>query len=315
MEWAPIVMGLLSPLRRLVLFLASSLTSKRYFWNKADGATYSYNLWIKHLTLLQHWGMAFPAAVAEIGPGDTLGLGVAAVLSGVKVYHGYDVKPYADTQRSVVLVDELARMLRTREPCRPKGFPEFERLLPADHFPHDILTDERLRGSLTDERIRDVRRSIEGEGDLIRYRAPWASTGFERSACDLVLSHSVLEYVDDLDSFMRAVHDLLKPGGWTSHQIDLSSLRITRAWNGHLAYPEWLWRVVVGMRSHRPNRKLPADYLRAMRNAGLEVVEFTQLRRDGGLRRESMAEPFRSAPAEEVDCIAIFVVARRRANA
>jgi hypothetical protein len=51
---------------------------------------------VKHLALLESAGMLFPESMTEIGPGDSLGLGITALLSGVRTYHAYDTDAFAD---------------------------------------------------------------------------------------------------------------------------------------------------------------------------------------------------------------------------
>jgi len=54
-----------------------------------NSALYCYGVWIKHLTMLREYGeTTIPNAIAEIGPGDSLGTGLAALLS--EHYHGHD---------------------------------------------------------------------------------------------------------------------------------------------------------------------------------------------------------------------------------
>jgi hypothetical protein len=61
-----------------------------------DAAPYCYEVFLKHLTLTCAAGMpGVPASVGEIGPGDSLGIGLAALLAGSDRYYGLDVVPYS----------------------------------------------------------------------------------------------------------------------------------------------------------------------------------------------------------------------------
>src|SRR6202165_1423753 len=68
-----------------------------------DTAAYCYEVWLKHLTLLWANGMrTIPDTVAELGPGDSLGTGLAALLSGANRYYALDVVHYANTPRNLM---------------------------------------------------------------------------------------------------------------------------------------------------------------------------------------------------------------------
>lgn len=284
------------------------------YWNRAVSARYCYGLWLKHATLLHQAGMPFPDSVAEIGPGDSLGLGVTALLSGVRNYHAYDAERFARPAHDAGWVDDIAAMLRHREPRPVKGWPDFDACLDAGLFPSGVLTPALLEDALTDTRIEEIRQSLAavspGSAGRIRYCAPWDPSSVPRREYDLIVSHSVLEYLKDPRDQFRAFATMLKPGGWMSHQIDLSSLGITRRWNGHLAYSDRLWKIASERLSHRPNRLLPQDYLDALRDTGFELVWSDRACRHDGLRRDHLATRFGQAADDEVNCAALFLIAR-----
>ncbi|MDE2150076.1 MAG: hypothetical protein KGJ55_09670 [Gammaproteobacteria bacterium] len=59
---------------------------------RSGNAKYYYEQWLKHLTLMWENGMRrIPPTLVEFGPGQPLGLGIAALLSGVQHYYALDV--------------------------------------------------------------------------------------------------------------------------------------------------------------------------------------------------------------------------------
>src|SRR5260370_9951425 len=55
----------------------------------APSASYSYDVWMKHLWHLSKNGLQkVPETVVELGPGQSLAVGLAALLSGANAYYG-----------------------------------------------------------------------------------------------------------------------------------------------------------------------------------------------------------------------------------
>jgi hypothetical protein len=76
---------------------------------------YCYEVWLKHLTLLWANGLrTIPDTVAELGPGDSLGTGLAALLSGANHYYALDIIRYADTPRNLMIFDQLVDLFQRR---------------------------------------------------------------------------------------------------------------------------------------------------------------------------------------------------------
>ena len=249
-------------------------------------ARYHYAVWLRHLRALRDAGCTkLPEDVAEIGPGDMLGLGFAALLSACRSYVALDAVPYVQRSQDEDLLDELLGLFERREPANP-----------GEAFPSDILSPERLARSLAPERL-GVLRALQGElaagvaqalpssdRPSMRYIAPWtSSTALAPDTVDLVCSQAAMEHVEDYQECYRAQASWLRPGGYALHAIDFDCHWTARDWNGHWAHSDAVWKLLRGRRSYLINRAPCSWHLRAMRARGLEPVLVQRQYREGGL--------------------------------
>ena len=127
-----------------------------------DSARYCYSVWLRHLVMAKSNGLnPYPKIVAELGPGDSLGIGLAALISGSEKYFAFDVVKHANTERNIKIFDELVTLFRNREAIPGDDeFPEVKPYLDEYHFPADILDESRLKDALEVSRIQKIRNSI-----------------------------------------------------------------------------------------------------------------------------------------------------------
>lgn len=281
-------------------------------------ALYAYGVWLKHLTLLHAHGMpAIPRVLAELGPGDSLGIGLSAMLSGVDQYYALDVVRHSNPERNLAIFEELVVLFRDRAPRPRKGWPDFDSHLDARHFPSHILTDEVLARSLAPERLDRIRNAIRrpdqsNEDISVRYLVPWSSRDvIEPGTVDVLLSHSVLEHVVDLPPTYEAMHTWLKPGGIMSHQIDFESHGLSEEWNGYRGYPEWAWKLILGRRPFLINREPYSVHWALIGEHGFEVLANLKAYRTDGLRRSRLASRWRGISDDDLSCSGAFVQGRR----
>src|SRR5688500_12129197 len=72
---------------------------------------YCYAVWLRHLVMLNRHGFVIKgASVGELGPGDSIGTGLAALLSGADRYVGLDVVPFSAKADLGKIFSELAQM-------------------------------------------------------------------------------------------------------------------------------------------------------------------------------------------------------------
>jgi hypothetical protein len=255
---------------------------KRWSNSKAGsyvGARYFYSVWLRHLVSVASIRPGFSfEVVAELGPGDALGIGICALLSGSKQYVGLDQIPFGLNSDNFLLLDELTSLFKNRTPIpnddeMPGVFPKLD-----DYsFPHYVLSDEVLKVSLSEARVDQLRSVLSsgkfGGGGLISYAAPWSSSDVLASATvDFLLSQAVLEHVDDIDEAYQAMRLWLKPSGMMSHRIDYTSHGITRDWFGHWTLPPWEWNLIRGKREYLINRKPHSAHLNSLTTKKFNIL-------------------------------------------
>jgi hypothetical protein len=271
-----------------------------------NSARYCYSVWLRHLVSAFANGMkAHPRTVAELGPGDSLGVGLAALVSGADSYHAFDVVRHAQVERNQAVLDELIGLFRARADIPAEAeFPEVQPLLPSYAFPHHVLGDEELSAALSDERLARIRDSVRNQnthGSMIDYRTRWFDEGaIERESIDLLYSQAVLEHVDDLASSYRAMRLWIKPNGLISHQIDFRCHNTARTWNGHWRYSNFVWTLIRGRRSYLLNREPYSTHLRLLAENGFAFVGGQTARLDSSFASPQLAARFRHMTEQDL---------------
>jgi hypothetical protein len=270
-----------------------------------NSARYCYSVWLRHLVSAFANGMkAHPRTVAELGPGDSLGVGLAALVSGADSYHAFDVVRHAQVERNQAVLDELIGLFRARADIPGEAeFPEVQPLLPSYGFPHQLLGDELLGAALADDRLTRIRDAVAQQntaGSMIDYRTRWFDDqAIDRASIDMLFSQAVLEHVDDLAGSYRAMRLWIKPGGLLSHQIDFRCHNTARAWNGHWRYSDLVWRLIRGRRSYLLNREPYSTHLRLLAENGFTFVGGRTAQAESSSPRPELAPRFR--PSHEQD--------------
>ena len=304
--------------RALATGLASFVPGVVHLMNRGSGGTcssrYCYSIWLRHLIKAAASGIPTThGCVAELGPGDSIGIGLAALLTTTDEYVALDVKAHANPRRNLELFDELVTLFRERSPIPGDDeFPLAQPRLSDYSFPSQILSRERLTASLTASRLDEIRAAIVGEPSTVAvtYRAPWNDPSVVRAgSVDFLFSQAVLEHVEQVEETYRAMRQWLRPGGYMSHSIDFSCHDLTRTWNGHWTLSDTEWRIVRGTRPYLINRLPLSRHLGLLATYRFDIIALEKQRAplDRAFRP---ARRFRAMDPEDAQTPGVFVQAR-----
>jgi hypothetical protein len=185
---------------------------------------------MRHLVRAAEEGLdTAPRVIAELGPGDSLGIGLAAVLSGAEHYYAFDAKPHATPERNLRIFGQLLGLFERREPIPDqREFQDVSPVLDSCAFPSAVLSEERLTRTLEPARLDAVRAALAGTAGpcapiRIVYAAPWDDvTKIEPHSVDMAFSQAVLEHVEDVPRTYKALHRWIRRDGFMSHTASIS---------------------------------------------------------------------------------------------
>jgi hypothetical protein len=289
----------------------------------AVDANYCYAVWMRHLRMIADAGVdPVRETIVELGPGDSIGTGFAALLTTAQRYVALDVVPHAASIVHVALLNQIKEMIARRD-----AIPDataFRYLFPhlRDYaFPADILPPERIDPLLAANRIHDLEAAIhhmaDGGSVALRYVCPWSPTSVQAGTADLVFSQAVLQEIDNrgrnspLRRTFQAMASWLKPGGVMSHQIDLGMYG-AEPWDRQWTYNDATWSLIRGRRATYINREPLSTYETLCRDFGFEVVLLDVVHAEPATPTDQLAPRFRSLTQRDRTARAVHLVAIRR---
>lgn len=299
--------------------LATYIPGARKFFCSSSGGTisarYCYSVWMRHLVMAYEVGLSTRLKrIAELGPGDSLGIGLCAVLCGVREYYALDTKPHANSERNNRILEELFMMLNRREAIPDEAeFPNISPSLKEHSFPHHILPDEILSDSLHPDRLATIRKALDDPRSAnvvqIAYVAPWQGVSCEfMDGLDMVFSQAVMEHVEQVTATYASLYRWLRPGGFMSHAIDYKSHGYTRDWNGHWTLLEFAWKIVKGNRPYLINRLPHSAHIEAMKKAGFQITGEVKRNR-APFPRHKLSDKFRTLSDDDLRISVAFIQA------
>ena len=280
-----------------------------------DSSRYCYSVWLRHLVMAKRNGLnPYPKVVAELGPGDSLGIGLAALISGCNKYFAFDVVEYSITEKNLQIFDELVSLFRNRVAIPGDDeFPKVKPYLDEYYFPADILDESRLREALDESRIKKIRDSInhpKPNNALIQYRVPWYDASvLENTSLDMVYSQAVLEHVDDLRNTYKSMWSWLKPAGFISHQIDFKCHGTADEWNGHWTYSDFAWKLIRGKLPYLLNREPHSSHLTILEEEGFKILCDIKVKSESILTTDDLSKRFKSISDDDLTTSGAFIQA------
>jgi SAM-dependent methyltransferase len=283
----------------------------------SDDADYCYTVWLRHFKLAQEHGLKFPATVAELGPGDSLGSGIAAVLSGASKYYALDIADFDTASRNLPVYKDLLKKFLTQQAI--PGEVQFPRVFPRLNDYSFPLAEENSSSPLPWKdpirlgRIESALSSGASKDAIIEYISQWNNAEKIRpGSVDFVFSHAVMFYVEDLDACYSQLNRWLRPGGLIASQIDFSCLYFDDTWFGHWCYPEWAWTALKGRRPYFLNRKAMSEHVHALEGAGFEIVNTLRVDGEPACPREELSSRFRNLTDLDLRTRGAYILARKK---
>ena len=284
----PLVKGLLS-------FVVPALRSAHHRRLAATGSPeYCYSVFLRHFAHLARYnGARMPRTVAEFGPGDSLGTGLAALIAGADRYIALDVQNHTDPAQDLRVFDQLVALFRNRTPIPDAGV-RIATEPPDWAFPQPLAAG--LHHALGPERLQAIRDDLATRsGRFVRFAVPWyGHPAIEARSIDWLLSHSVMEHVDDVGHAYACCADWIADAGHMTHEVDYSSHGLTRRWNGHWTIGSMKWRMIRGVRPFLINRLPHEAQLGILRRNGFRILHERLVSRDDGIARQRFDAPYAS---------------------
>ncbi|MDR3642626.1 MAG: methyltransferase domain-containing protein [Candidatus Doudnabacteria bacterium] len=311
---------MLPPTKVLLKGLATFIPGAYALFSKGTGGTgsarYCYSVWLRHLVLAKKSGRLnrFPSVIAELGPGDSLGIGLAALLSGADKYYGLDVVRHTDTRTNLKIFEQLIELFKRQAPIPDsREFPNIYPLLDNYEFPSDILTVELLQKTLAAERLWQLRKDIEASSEkFIAYFVPWDDAKvIKPNSVDFIYSQFVLEHVNSLELTYGSLNRWLKPGGLMSHMVDFRCHGTATKWNGQWAYSDFMWKLIKGGRPFLLNRQPASAHIQLLEKFGFNIINSLKFTSNDGIARANLSAAFKNLADDDLKTWGLFVQATK----
>lgn len=294
---------------------------KSFLSNRTGGtieSRYCYSVWMRHLI---HWDIfndGIPENVLELGPGDSLGIGLASLLSGSKHLYALDVVKYWDNKRNLEIFEELIELFKSKTDIPDNvEYPMLKSSIENCNFPSGILSDKLLNETLAENRLNAIRKEImdidNPENSFIKYYIPWNESDIiYADTIDFIYSETVLQHVEDLDNTYRAMKKWLKPLGLMSHTIDFKSMNTIESWNGHWTFSDFEWKIVKGGKLFLINREPISKHIELHSKYGFKILINAPIKMENKLNRNQFSSKYQNLSEEDITTSVTYILSKKQ---
>jgi SAM-dependent methyltransferase len=241
--------------------------------------------------------------IAEIGPGDSLGIGLSAIYTGAKEYYAFDVIEHATIDKNSLINEELFKMFSSQEEIPNTHRQRFTApILPSYSFPKEYLPFSSEYYEIKWKAIEKALKREENDEVKIQYIVPWMDRPIDDiKELDLIFSQAVMEHIDDIEFAYKQMYKWLRPGGVISHQIDFKTHEMTKEWNGHWFIGDKMWELLSHGRKYPMNRLPLSSHISLIEKAGFEIKFVKSVTKENPVKTMKPQVP--NVPFTEVDLI------------
>jgi hypothetical protein len=281
-----------------------------------NSAKYCYSVWLRHYSkIFQTMKRDLPCShVAELGPGDSLGAGIAALFSGCESYTAIDAVQHFNTETNLAVLHDIYELFQLKHPIPgPDEFPLVKPLITTYAFPSfHISNSKHISVEYKKKIIKTLKNFNQSSSPISFLPAHSIESHNNASKFDLIFSQAVLEHVDDLPRTYAMCNNLIKLGGLMSHTIDFKCHGVSSEWNGHWTYSPFLWRVLLGRRAYFINRKPLSYHLKQLDAHGFDIILLEIFHQHSIVTRNDLAKEFRSLTEEDLQTSGAYILAQKR---
>ncbi len=223
--------------------------------------------------------------VLEVGPGNSLGIGLLFLAHGArKVYLIDRFKHLFWDDRDIAYHQEI--IMKIEESSLPFA-------------------------SSAAEAVSFDRGTIVCNPDKLEYRfSDSATLPLEASSVDCVFSNAVLEHVHRIKDAIQEFARVTRKGGIGIHEVDLRDHFFQQTPLRLLQYPDWLWNLMAWNRPGYTNRLRFSDYMKHFDDEGFKIGKEIILKKYVE-KIQGVSGRFQKYPPDELAILAFGVVLRR----